>query len=149
MRQFIVILMVGSLFLTNAAKADDADDVKAAMLAVIAALNAGDAEAFTKHVLPEVTGFFAGGGLLTDHWQGKQLKAKFDAGLKLDILLKHLQVKVYDNSAVVTGYETGAITFPDGTTLKGPRRISVVWIKQEGKWKQAHVHISFITVPVE
>ncbi|MCH7724672.1 MAG: nuclear transport factor 2 family protein [Bacteroidetes bacterium] len=127
--------------------ADDADDVKVTLLAVVAALNAGDAEAYTKHLLPETTGFFAGGGLLTEPWRGKQLKAKFDAGLKIDIQLRHLQVKIYDNTAVVTGYETGVIIFPDGTTLKGPRRISTVWIKQAGQWKLAHIHISFITVP--
>ena len=147
MRQLIAILVVGSLVLTTAAKADDVDDVKATQLAVVAALNAGDAEAYTKHLLPEATGFFAGGGLLTEPWRGKQLKAKFDAGLKIDFQLRPLQVKVYDNTAVVTGYETGVIIFPDGTSLKGPRRISTVWIKQAGQWKLAHIHISFITVP--
>ncbi|MCH6575919.1 MAG: nuclear transport factor 2 family protein [Bacteroidetes bacterium] len=147
MRQLIAILMVGSLVLTTAAKADDVDDVKATQLAVVAALNAGDAEAYTKHLLPEATGFFTSDGLLTEPWRGELLQSKFDAGLKIDIQLRHLQVKLCDNTAVVTGYETGVIIFPDGTTLKGPRRISTVWIKQAGQWKQAHIHISFITVP--
>ena len=147
MRQLIVILMIGSLVLTTVATADDADDVKAAQLAVIAALNEGDVEAFGKHLLPETTGFFAAGGLLTEPWRGKQLQAAFDAGLKFDMELRHLDVKVYDNTAILTGYETGVIIFPDGTTLKGPRRISTVWIKQAGQWKLAHIHLSFITVP--
>ncbi len=149
MRQLsaILMLLVGSLVLTTVAMADDADDVKAAMLAVIAALNEGDVEAYGKHLLPETTGFFADGGLLTEPWRGKQLQAAFDAGLKFDIQLQHTDVKVYDNTAILTGYESGVMINPDGTTLKGPRRISTVWIKQAGQWKLAHIHISFITVP--
>ena len=149
MRQLIAILMLlaAGLAIPTAVMADDADDVKATLLAVAAALNAGDAEAYTKHLLPEVTGFFASDGLLTEPWRGELLQSKFDAGLKIDIQLRHLQVKIYDNTAVVTGYQTGVIIFPDGTSLKGPRRISTVWIKQAGQWKLAHIHISFITVP--
>ena len=149
MKQLIVIItvLVVGLFFTTVATADDADDVKAAQLAVIAALNEGDVEAYGKHLLPETTGFFAAGGLLTEPWRGKQLQAAFDAGLKFDIQLQHTDVKVYDNTAILTGYETGVMILPDGTTLKGPRRTSTVWIKQAGQWKLAHIHISFITVP--
>jgi ketosteroid isomerase-like protein len=135
------------MVLTNVAVADDADDVKAAQLAVITALNEGDVEAYGKHLLPETTGFFAGGGLLSAPWQGKKLQAEFDAGLKFDMELRHIDVKVYDNTAILTGYETGVIILSDGTTLKGPRRITTVWIKQAGQWKEAHIHLSFITVP--
>jgi len=143
----IITVLVVSLFFTTVATADDADDVKAAQLAVIAALNEGNVEAYSQLLLPGFTGFFAGGGLLTEPWRGEQLKAAFDAGLKIDIQLQHIDVKVYDNAAVLTGYQTGVVILPDGTTLKGPRRISTMWIKQAGKWKEAHVHLSFITVP--
>ena len=148
MRQLIAILMIlaGGLALLTPAMADDADDVKVTLLAVAAALNAGDAEAYTKHLLPEATGFFASGGLLTEPWQGELLKSKFDADLKIDIQLRHLQVKLCDNTAVVTGYETGVIIFPDGTTLKGPRRISTAWIKHEDQEKKVKCHNSFITM---
>ena len=149
MKQVIVIITVWvvGVFVTNVDTADDADDVKAAMWAVIAALNEGDVEAYGKHLLPETTGFFADGGLLTEPWRGKQLQAAFDAGLKFDIQLQHIDVKVYDNTAILTGYESGVMILPDGTTLKGPRRFSMMWIKQAGQWKLAHIHISFITVP--
>jgi hypothetical protein len=144
-----IMALLGCMFSSAAAVADDADDVKAAQLAVMAALNEGDVEAHGLRLLPEVSGFYDGGGLLTtEPWRGKKLKAAFDAGLKFDIQLRHLDVKVYVNAAVVTGYETGVVIWPDGTTLKGPRRFSALWIKQAGQWKQAHVHISFITVPL-
>ena len=149
MRRLIAILMLlsGGMVLTNVAAADDAADVKAAQLALVAALNEGDVEAFGQYFLPESTAFYASGGLLTEPSRGKQLKAKFDAGLKYDLQLRHLDVKVYDNAAVLTGYVTGVIILPDGTTEKGPRRISTMWIKKAGQWKVVHVHISYITVP--
>ncbi len=143
----ITTVLVVGLFFTNVATADDVDDVKAAQLALVAALNEGDVEAHGQLVLPEATGFFAGGGLLAEVWRGEQMQAAIDAGFKVDIQLRHLDAKVYDNTAVVTGYLTGVITLPDGTTLKGPRRFSAVWIKQAGQWKQIHLHVSFITVP--
>ena len=139
----IIMILVGGVVLTTVAYADDKADVKAAQAALAAAWNAGDADAVAQYRLPESSGFFAGGGLL-DKFDKNKIKAAFDSGLKLNIQYRHIDVKVYDNAAVVTGYETGMVTFADGTTIKGPRRLSSVWIKQKGRWKQAHVHISMI-----
>lgn len=141
----ILMILIGGVVLTTVASADDKADVIAAELAYIAALNAGDAEAYAKYVLPERSGFFPGGGLLGEGFDKNRLKASFDSGYELNIQVHHLDVKVYDNAAVLTGYVTGTVTFPDGSTEKGPRRLSVVWIKQRDRWKQAHIHISFIT----
>ena len=140
----ILMILVGGVVLTTVASADDKADVIAAQLAVIAALNAGDAEAFAKYMLPEKSGFFPGGGLL-EGFDKNRLKARIDGGRKSNYRLRHLDVKVYGNAAVLTGYLTGTVTQPDGSTEKGPRRFSAVWIKQRGQWKEAHVHISFIT----
>ena len=143
----ITTVLVVGLFFATVATADDVDDVKAAQLALVAALNEGDVEAHGQHVLSEANGFFSDGGLLAEVWRGEQMQAAIDAGFKVDIQLRHLDAKVYDNTAVVTGYLTGVITLPNGTTHKGPRRFSAVWIKQAGQWKQIHLHVSFITVP--
>ena len=144
MRQLIAILMllVGSLVLTSATKADDAADIKAAQQAHFAAYNASDADAVAQYVLSELSRFVGDGGLLTEGFDKNSLKAAFDVGLKFNRQLRHLDVKVYGNAAVVTGYWTGTITFPDGTTVKGPVRHSAVWIKQGGQWKLAHRHNS-------
>ena len=142
----ILIIFVGGTALTTVATADDADDVKAAHIASLAALNAGDVDAYAQYRVPQQSGFYPDGGLL-EEFDRNGLKAALEAGLKFNLQHKHLDVKVYDNAAVTTGYETGTVTYPDGTTLKGPRRYSAVWINQAGQWKLVHLHISMITAP--
>ena len=149
MKRLIALLMVlvGGLVLTAVAAADDAADIKAAQRAQFAAYNASDADSVAQYVLPEQSRFVGNGSLLTVGFNENDLKASFDAGVKYNRQFRHLDVKVYGNAAVVTGYWMGTITFPDGITVNGPVRHSAVWIKQGGQWKLAHRHNSpLITV---
>ena len=144
MKRLIAILMVfvgGMVFMTPAA-ADDAADVKAAALKLIAAYNAGDADAMMQYAHPDYSRFQVGGGLLVEGANKDRLKAALEGGLKINWQHRHLQVKVYGNTAITTGYLTGTITLPNSTTLQGPWRHSSVWMKQGGQWKRAHYHAS-------
>jgi ketosteroid isomerase-like protein len=147
MRQLITILMilVGSLVLTTAAKADDVDDVKAAVLAVDAAYNSGDVDAIAQYMHSEHSQFPPGTGLLVEGFDKERLKADFDAGFSLDITARHLGVKIYGNTAVVTGYIEGRVTMPGGAINQPRSRFTEVWIKQGGKWKRVHIHSSPLT----
>ena len=147
MRQLITILMilVGSLVLTTAAKADDVDDVKAAVLAVDDAYNRGDVDAIAQYMHSEHSRFPGGEGLLVEGFDKERLKADFDAGFKLDITARHLGVKIYDNTAIATGYTEGSVTLADGTTNQIRSRFTEVWMKQGGKWKRVHIHSSPLT----
>lgn len=148
MKRFIAVLIVwvGAIIQTTVVVADDADDVKAAMLAHFAALNAGEAETWVQHYMPEFSAFGPYGGLLSRthsvEEQGEDIQAQFDEGLKTNLQLRHLEVKVYDNTAVVTNYLVGTRTLPGGITEQVSARRSSVWIKQEGQWKQVHRHMS-------
>ncbi len=144
MRQLIVILMIGSLVLTTAAIADDADDVKAAQLALIAALNEGDVEIIAQYLLSEHSRFPAE-GLLVEGFTKEDLKAAFNAGLKLAITARHLDVKIYGNTAIATGYIEGSITLPGGIFEEIRQRFTEVWIKQGNNWKRVHIHSSPLT----
>ena len=64
-----------------------------------------------------------------------------------DLQLRHLNVKVYGNVAVVTGYVVGTETSPDGTTEEVANRRTAVLVKQGGQWKEAHIHISPLVAP--
>jgi ketosteroid isomerase-like protein len=76
------------------------------------------------------------------------LKADFESGLKLNMDLRHLDVKVYGNAAVVTGYVVGTSTAPSGVIEQVMNRRSAVLIKEGGKWKEVHLHSSpVISVP--
>ncbi len=152
MKALTTLLVVG-MFLTPAALADDADDVKAAGQRFYAALNAGDAGTVIQLHVAGNTRFGLGGGLLETfdslEEQRKNQQAGFDAGLKFNLQQRHLEVKVYGNlTAVTTSYGVGRITFPNGTTGQQVNsRITRVWIKQGGQWKQVHQHVSPVRLP--
>ncbi|MCH7804783.1 MAG: hypothetical protein IH937_11950 [Acidobacteria bacterium] len=48
---------------------------------------------------------------------------------------------------MTTSYGVGTVTQPDGTVNPTNNRITRVWVKQAGQWKQFHNHISPVRVP--
>ncbi|MDA2925337.1 nuclear transport factor 2 family protein [Acidobacteria bacterium AH-259-L09] len=143
----VIVLAVG-MVLTTVAQADDMADVKAAVLEHYAAINAGDMDAAVQQHTPEFSGFLADGGLL---WgfdsledQRKTFQAFSGAGFKTDwqVVRRHLDVEIYGETAIATFYLVGTITWPGGFTRQGTWRVSEVWIKQGGQWKEAHHHDS-------
>ncbi len=72
----------------------------------------------------------------------RDLQAVFDAGTGLDIYLRHVQVRIYGDAAVVTGYITGTTTNPDGSVVQTMDRRTAVLIRQGGEWKEVHSHAS-------
>jgi ketosteroid isomerase-like protein len=149
MKRLVILLLVLSAFLFHitSALADDATDVKAAVLESQKAMNAGNATAAAQYVHPERSIFFYGGQLLMEQFDASGLKAAFDAGLKFNWDIRHLDVKVYGDGAIVTGYNVGTITSADGTTHQGSRRFSEFWTKSGGKWLQVHRHASHVLPP--
>ncbi|MDA2924917.1 nuclear transport factor 2 family protein [Acidobacteria bacterium AH-259-L09] len=143
MKRLTAMLMVsiGGVVLTTVALADDVDDVKAAALDLIAAYNTADVGAIAKYTHPDYSSF-RGTGLLVEAFNKEGLQAAFEAGLKFNRRVRHLQVKVYGNVAVATRYVVGTITLTDRTILSGPWRSSSVWVKQGGQWKRVHAHSS-------
>ena len=64
---------------------------------------------------------------------------EFEANFKVD----ELQVKMFKDAAVVTGYRVGTLARPDGTGHLIPRLcLSMMWFFQDGNWKLVHVHLS-------
>ncbi len=148
----LTTLFVVGMFATAVAMADDVDDVKAAAQRFYAALNAGDAGAFTRLHAAENTRFGPGGELLetSDSVEEQRMnqQAAFDAGPKYNLQARHIDVRVYGNlTAVATYYGVGRITFPDGTTAQPNNRITTVLIKQGGQWKVVHRHLSPLRLP--
>ena len=146
----IATLFVVGMFLTTPALADDAEDVKAAELDLLAAENAGDMDRMYRHIDPERTIFLPSGGLLVvagGEKDKRRRQASFDAGLKFDLRVRHLEAEVYGNTAVLTYYRVGTITRPDGISRSIKFRVTVVRIKQGGQWKEVHRHGSNLTLP--
>jgi ketosteroid isomerase-like protein len=147
----IATLFVAGVVLMPAALADDAEDVKKAVLATYAALNNGDVEAYVRLVVPEGTLYGGNGSFLQERNNTTEalranLQGMFDAGLKYDYRIRNLEVKVYGDSAVATGYVVGSRTAPDGVTRQVTLRRSMMWIRQGRAWKVVHVHSSPLTI---
>ena len=144
----IILFLVVSLFLANVSIAGDVEDIKKATMEHFATQNAGDAKAHIAHHMPYHTQFAFGGLLIVSHSREEQVKsmqAGFDAGLKLNLDLAHLDVKVYGKAAVVTGYVVGNVTNPDGTISESRAQRTAVLIKEGNDWKEVHVHSSPVT----
>jgi len=135
MKALTTLLVVG-MFLTTVAMADDVDDVKAAVQKYITALNTGDVNAYVQSRTPEYSAF-GGGGLVERYHSLEEQRSRFqgniNSGVEFNLQIRHLDVRVYDNAAIVTGYTVAGNTANQRTS---------VWIKQGGQWKQAHRHTS-------
>lgn len=143
-------VLVTGIFLSTAVLADDVDDVKAAVQSKFAALNSGDAAAYVRTTMPEFSAFGPGGGLLeiehSSEEQRNSFQADRDAGQRLNLQVRHLDVRVYGDAAIVTGYVVGTITTTDGTTIQSRDQRTGLWIKQGGQWREAHRHNSPIAL---
>ncbi len=151
MKTLTTLLVVG-MFLTTVAIADDVDDVKAVVQSYFAALRAGDAGALMQLHAAVNTSFGAGGGLLETYHSAEERRNSFqatvDAGVKLNVRGRHIDVRVYGNStAVATSYGVGTVTQPNGTTVRVNNRLTTVWVKQGGQWKEVHRHLSPVRLP--
>ena len=150
MKALTTLLVVG-MFLTTVAIADDVDDVKAAVQRYMTAFNAGDANAWIQLHAVGNTRFSTDNGLLQRsdslEEQRKSQQAAVDAGVKLNVQSRHVEVSLYGNTAVSTRYGVGTVTQPNGTVVQLNNRITAVLIKQGGQWKVVHQHISPVVLP--
>ena len=145
----LVAVLGGVLAITAVAPAAMAqsaeEEIIAAQIAHFETLRAGDAQAHMAQHAPNVTSFDAVGGLLVEaqslEEQVRDMQAVFDAGA-LNSYLRHVQVRIYGDAAVVTGYITGTATNPDGSVVPVMDRRTAVLIRQGGEWKEVHSHAS-------
>ncbi len=144
MKALTTLFMIG-MFATAVAIADDEADVRAAVQGHFAALNAGDVNAFIPYY-PSESSVFAGGRLLGRFHSLEERRDGFqagvDAGQRRNLRLQHMEVRVYGNAAVVTGYLVGPSTAADGTVTQVRQQRTGVLIKQGGQWKEVHRHSS-------
>ena len=142
MKTLTTLLVIG-MFATAVGMADDVDDVKAAVESYLDAINSGNGAAVARQRIPEYS-IFGGGGLIerssSSEQQIEDFQAGVDAGVKRDYRIQHMDIRVYGNAAVVTGYLTGTRTAPDGTVIQQRQQRTGVWIKQGGQWKEVHRH---------
>lgn len=139
-RIFALALML-TLGLSPVARADDALDVKSATLKLYERLNANDPEG--------MAAFFNAGGFSEFTTEGTRSQMTTEvfrqigkSGVKLDLTVAELDVKLLGNVAIATGYRVGTITPPGVAPIKTRFCMTMVWQKSANGWKLQHAHFS-------
>jgi ketosteroid isomerase-like protein len=145
MKQLIAVLLV-SAFIIPMVWADDIADIKALEQGHYAARNRGDVPTWSSYHTAERDSFGPGGALLSKpaslEDERESLEAQLASGVKYNHQLRHIDVRVYGDTALSTSYVTGSSTSPDGTTRNVNMRRTTVLIKEGGRWKEVHNHLS-------
>ncbi len=153
MKGLIVIgtILLAGLLLSTGVQAGDVEDIIALEQGHYLARNNGDLDTWVQYHLPERYGFGPGGGLLSHGTSAEEekrsLKAQLDGGMKYNHRLVHVDVKVFGDVAITTGYVVGSSTSPDGRTNQAMMRRTGVVIKRNGQWKELHNHLSPVVAP--
>ncbi len=134
-------------FTTGGAAAQEAD-VRRAVDETLASLATGDFEAFAGYYHPDARGFFLDGGLLLDRIDTAALQMGYEAGLRADLELRDLDVKMSGDVALTVGYLDGSLTLPGGMVRNGTWRLTETRVPDAGVWKVVQYHISEMTTTV-
>ena len=137
--------VVCALLFVGVAVADESNNVLKSYEQAYAALKAGDIDAARKHYTDDLTVFNADGTLL-ERPNFDVMKRWVENGAKINPgPFQHCEIKLYDNIAVVTGYQLMTLTRPDSSSTTMDRRFTAVMNKLKGQWLIAHQHLSPLT----
>jgi ketosteroid isomerase-like protein len=145
MKNILMSVIFSGVFLLSFGEvfADDAADVRATIERHYAAIHAGDPDTVWDHHLKDFTMFSPDGGVLFES-DRKAVSERMGASLDfptLNVAMASFDAQIYGNVAVATFFLVGSQTRGDHTR-DITNRVSAVWVKVEGEWKEAHHHES-------
>ena len=120
----------------------DEESVRSAVMDHYRAFAAKDHEGLGRSFAPGYTIFSSSGGLLREGFDRGRMKSGFKAGLTFNFKPRHIEVQLFENTAVVTGYLDARISMKKQRSRMHTLRLSSVWVEQEGRWHLAHEHLS-------
>jgi ketosteroid isomerase-like protein len=143
MTRKLVPIIIFLFFWSPQIVADDAADVRATIERHYAAIHAQNTEVVVSHHLADFTMFLADGGIL---WDSDWAEASERMGATtefpvLNVRMSSFDAQIYGNVAVATFFLVGTATRGD-KTRDIINRVSAVWVKSSGEWKEAHHHES-------
>ena len=143
MTQRLLLISVLSVFLSAPVTADDAADVRETIERHYAAINAEESDSVLDAHLDDMTMFLPDGTVLWEHdWA--QVSERMGASVifgTLNVRMSNFSAQIYGDVAVATFYLVGTET-RDGKVRDITNRVSAVWVKSDGEWKEAHHHES-------
>ena len=107
-------------------------------------INAADYAGAGAHHRSDFTMYFPDGGPLWEsdyEFVANRMKATPNFPESMNLLMSNYDAVIYDDWAIVTFYLSGTHT-RNGKVNTVVNRVSAVWIKENGKWSEAHHHES-------
>lgn len=147
MLRSVATLIAGISIIAGASAADnDISAIIAAMDSHLVAINSQDSAAIAAHHLPGHSEFSADGsplGVLGDFDEQVALfDGIFASGVQSEYRNRDMQIRIFGDTAIVTGYVVGSRTDEEGISTPIHNRRTTILIKQAGQWKEIHVHTS-------
>lgn len=144
--QGLLFLLVGVVTLIGGAveATGQEAEVRTAVERTLAAWTAGDFETAAEHYDAEVRGYFLDGGALVSGFNAEALRAAFEAGVKADLSITQLDVRVTGDVALTAGRLAGSITMPGGAPLEGAWRYTETRLRRASGWKVVQYHFSAV-----
>ncbi len=139
---FLIALAAGFIS-AHAVQAQQEDAVRAAIERHYSAIHAEDTPTVLEHHLPDFSWFSSDGRPLME---GGAAEAAARMGANLDfgtanVYMSHFNAQIYGDVAVATFYLVGTHAW-GGETKNGTWRVTAVWVREGGEWKEAHHHES-------
>ena len=123
--------------------ATGAEDVREVMDLAFDLYNQKNVEQFLECFAPDFSNFYIDNSLLSEgRIDADALRALYDGGMTPVIDQRHMTVRMFGDTALVTGYVTGSITGPEGVKAQGPWRFTALLVKASGPWQIVHNHWS-------
>ncbi len=142
----VTVAMVVSLCPVLTVRAGDIEDIQALEQGHYAARTRGDVATWMSYHVVGRDSFGPGGAKLETSTsleaERKKLEETLKSGAKYNHKLENIQVRIFGNTAIATSYITGTSTSPDGQVRPVSMRRTAVLVKDQGKWKEMHDHIS-------
>jgi ketosteroid isomerase-like protein len=136
---FVFCLMSSTA--TGPARAQETG-ARAAVSETLAALVTNDFPTFANFFHDDVRGFFVDGSTMIEGFSALAFRAAYLAGLRTNVVMRDLNVRVYGNTAVSGALLGGSVTLPGGAVREGTWRYSDTRVLEEGTWKIIQYHIS-------
>lgn len=143
MTRKILLITVLSIFWSPPVTADDTADVRATIERHYTAIHSDQIESVLNDHLEDMTMFLADGTVLWEHdWAevSERMGATAVFGT-LNVRMSNFGAQIYGDVAVATFYLVGTET-RDGKVRDITNRVSAIWVKSGGEWKEAHHHES-------
>ena len=140
MKPLLLIALAIGVVSARAVQAQQKDEIRAAIERHYTAIHANDIPTILEHHLPDFTFFSPDGQPLMEFEAVARMGASLDFGT-INVYMSNFDAQIFGDVAVATFYLVGTHV-RGGETKNGAWRVTAVWVREGGEWKEAHHHES-------